>query len=114
MQPCSGGARIGKFGRTGDQAMIIKGRITTTCAFAGVLLVGLAAGGAHAGINGAPRFETQCLNTKQVLKPSRGATLADIQPGGKVELVSVRICTAERRACFAYGDEVPMSLCEKG
>jgi hypothetical protein len=90
--------------------MASKERIAGAWALSGAVLM-ISAGGASAGVDRMARIQAQCLSTKSVLRPSPGATLADIQPGGRVELVSVQVCTAERRACFAQGDEVPMSRC---
>jgi len=75
------------------------------------LLVLVPAAPAFAAVDGRPRAEERCLQTRIVLRPEKGATLADLGSGGRVQLQKVALCTFAVRTCVAHGEDVPASQC---
>lgn len=67
--------------------------------------------GALASLDNRPRVETNCMRSRTVLRPEFGSSLADLQPGEKMPLVQMRLCSFTRRTCVSNGEEVPLSQC---
>jgi hypothetical protein len=93
----------------GDSTMV-QGLRRAACLLASLLMVGFFSDLAAANVGTVPLMEVSCLRSKVMLKPAEELS-GRAQTGEAIPMKQVTICKEERRACFAYGEEVPMSRC---